>query len=61
MGRINIAIALNRKVLRTAYVMIRSLVKNNNSHMYRDDDKIKLKQNMCEIKEYIQVLIEQKI
>ena len=32
MGRINIAIALNRKVLRPAYVMIRSLVKNNNSH-----------------------------
>ncbi|NBJ95471.1 plasmid mobilization relaxosome protein MobC [bacterium 1xD42-62] len=37
------------------------IVKNNNSHMYRDDDKIELKQNMCEIKEYIQVLIEQKI
>jgi hypothetical protein len=40
---------------------INQIVKNNNSHMYRDDDKIKLKQNMCEIKEYIQVLIEQKI
>ncbi len=40
---------------------INQIVKNNNSHMYRDDDKIELKQNMCEIKEYIQVLIEQKI
>lgn len=40
---------------------INQIVKNSNSHMYRDDDKIELKQNMCEIKEYIQVLIEQKI
>ena len=32
MDRINIAIALNRNVLQPTYVMIRSLVKNNDSH-----------------------------
>ena len=32
MDRINAAIALNRNVLYPAYVMIRSLVRNNNSY-----------------------------
>lgn len=40
---------------------INQIVKNSNSHMYREDDKIELKQNMCEIKEYIQLFIERKI
>lgn len=32
MDRMNIAIALNRKMLKCAYVMIRSLVRNNDAH-----------------------------
>ena len=42
-------------------VNVNQIVKNSNSHMYREDDKIELKQNMCEIKEYIQLFIERKI
>lgn len=41
-------------------VNINQIVKNNNSHIYREDDKIQLEQNICEIKEYVQILIEKK-
>ncbi len=36
---------------------INQIVKNNNSHMYSEDDKIRLERNMWEIKEDIYVLI----
>ncbi|MBD5462690.1 MAG: MobC family plasmid mobilization relaxosome protein [Lachnospiraceae bacterium] len=42
-------------------VNINQIVKNNNSHIYSEDDKIQLKRNMNEIREAIHVLIEKKI
>ena len=41
-------------------VNVNQIVKNSNSHLYREDDKIQLEQNMCEIKECVQILIEKK-
>ena len=40
---------------------INQIVKNSNSHIYGEDDKIQLEQNICEIKECVQMLIEKKL
>ena len=42
-------------------VSINQIVKNSNSHIYGEDDKIQLEQNICEIKECVQMLIEKKL
>ena len=38
-------------------VNVNQIVKNSNSHIYGEDDKIQLEQNICEIKECVQMLI----
>ncbi|MBO5055395.1 MAG: plasmid mobilization relaxosome protein MobC [Lachnospiraceae bacterium] len=42
-------------------VNVNQIVKNNNSHMYSEGDKIILKRCMNEIREYLRIFLEKKL